>query len=174
MKEETKILLEKYLKRDYGNGLRLEDYTNKNSTFDLLCTGSNINISIELKERFFTSKIYDDVLIEIVQHLNYLCPESDVTNSNCNMLFTAQKLLVAQGWFSKCQSDRLIFIRYKENIVHDLIDIDFRFFKNWLLDAVFAENFKLQYSDLTTGTLNIVVPLEKIPKGYYRKFENNK
>lgn len=151
------MTIAEYLKGKYGE-LDVIDFTNKNLTYDFLCNGSNVNFTVELKERNLTMEYINkyDILIEIIQTAPYL--KNEMKDMNCGALNTAV------GWFYKCNADRLVYVRYFDDVVFDIIDINFPLFKNWFLNN--AGMFELLYSSKTTGTINAVVPLKLVPKGY--------
>lgn len=152
------MTIAEYLKDKYGD-LDIINFTDKNLTYDFTCNSKNINFMVELKERYLTQKYLDeyDVLIELVQTVPYF--KNEIKTMTCYAVNTAV------GWFYKCNADRLVFIRYLDNVAYDIIDIDFQLFKNWFLNN--ATMFKLLYSSKTTGTINAVVPLNLVPKGYF-------
>jgi hypothetical protein len=166
LKEEAKI----YLKNKYGKNIAIKNFENKNLTFDITISHKNIALFIEYKQRFFYSDVNmwalnkNDILIELVQTLPYFQFPHDIkflNNKNINSFFNSKKINTAIGWFYKCLADRLIYFRYLDDKLADVFDIDFSNFKRWVMNNI--ENFMLQYSDKTTGTINLKVPLFEIP-----------
>ena len=162
-----------YFKKNYDSNVTLKDFESKNLGFDVVATHKNLNLLIEYKGRFFESGKTDqflkeyDILVEIIQSLPVFqkLPIS-ISNRDVNNLITSHKLNVAVGWFYKCIADRLVFFRFLDNELYDVIDLDFRFFKQWLMNEI--NNFSLQYSDKTTGTINLKIPLNRIPKPFLK------
>jgi len=161
---KTKDIILKYLKSRYDSKLEIKDFEDKNQCFDIITNSNSINITIEYKTRYFyigkndKFLLENDILVEIIQSTPY------IKNTDLKKLDT-QKLNVAIGWFYKCSADRLIYVRTLDNIFYDLIDIDFKIFKQWLLNNM--HKYKLQYSDKTTGTINLILPYNSIPKPLY-------
>ena len=162
MKKET----EDHLKKQYGQDISLASLENRNYCFDIYANDRNINFSIEYKERSFTGssgKYYLDkldILVELMQSTPYM-KSIDLSMPKSIDLY---KLNIAIGWFFKCNADRLIYFRYLDNALYDVIDIDFRLFKPWFMNNI--NTFESQYSDKTTGTINAVVEIIKIPRPY--------
>ena len=110
---------------------------------------------IEHKYRYFPDKIWNDILVEIVQDI----PSNE------------------KGWIHECQADILTQIicqgdKMDEYIVH-YYDIQFKEFREWLWGWISINN-KLQYRTCLSGygvTLNIVVPLNNIPEYLIKRFE---
>ncbi|MDY6857647.1 MAG: hypothetical protein SWO11_23700 [Thermodesulfobacteriota bacterium] len=167
-----------YLSTNYSNNSIIKDFENKNYGFDVITSNKNMNLLIEYKSRYFitgkTDKIlYEyDILVELIQSLPYL--DKKVDNNNINNTFSSYKINIAVGWFYKCIADRLVYFRFLDDNLFDIIDLDFRNFKLWIMNNI--ENYKLQYSDKTTGTINLKIKLKDIPKYmlfYWRYNENN-
>lgn len=154
-----------YFKKFYGQDIEIKDFESKNLCFDTVLSDKNINLFVEYKSRFFKTGdsdhfLYqDDILVELVQTLPYF--NKQTTNRNINSLYSSYAVNTALGWFYKCSADRLIFFRFLDKKLYDVIDIDFRFFKPWLMNNI--NKYKLQYSDLTTGTINLILPIVDIP-----------
>jgi len=155
-----------YFKKFYGQDIEIKDFENRNLCFDTVLSDRNINLFVEYKSRFFTSGenenfLYqNDVLIELVQTLPYF--SNRATNKNINNLYSSYAVNTALGWFYKCSADRLIYFRFLDKILYDVIDIDFRLFKPWLMNNI--GKYKLQYSGKTTGTINLKMPIQDIPQ----------
>jgi hypothetical protein len=158
--------IEDHLKKQYGQDISLASLENRNYCFDIYVNDRNINFSIEYKERFFTGssgKYYADkldILVELMQSTPYM-KSIDLSMPKSIDLY---KLNIAIGWFFKCNADRLIYFRYLDKVLYDVIDIDFRLFKPWFMNNI--NTFESQYSDKTTGTINAVVEIIKIPRPY--------
>lgn len=155
-----------YIKSQYGPSAEITSFEDKNYCFDIFVHDKNINFSVEYKERFFESGKNEkflheyDVLVELIQSTPYL-QKIDIKNINSSK---AHNINIAVGWFYKCDAKRLIFFRYLDKEIFDVIDIDFPLFKSWVMNNV--DNFKLSYSSKTTGTINAVVKLKDIPKAF--------
>ena len=171
-----KDCITEYIKQRYGDKIILNDYENKNYCFDIYATDRNINFPIEYKQRYFETGKNDkylqeyDILIELIQSTPYL-KNLDIQRINNNNIYDIN---ISIGWFYKCYSRRLIFFRFLDNNLFDIIDIDFELFKGWFMNNI--NIFSLQYSNKTTGTINAVVKLKDIPKGYFlylKKQETN-
>jgi len=73
MKEE----IVNHLKKHYGQDLSLQSLEDRNYGFDIYANDRNINFSIELKDRFFTSPGGEglleklDILVELIQSTPY-------------------------------------------------------------------------------------------------------
>jgi len=166
-----RIEIEQYFKDNYDSNIILADYESKNYGFDIIATNKNLNILIEYKSRYFETGKTDkylkeyDILVELIQSLPVLQNlPLNISNYNIDKLIDSHKINIALGWFYKCIADRLVFFRYLDNQLYDVIDIDFKFFKLWLMNSI--DNFNLQYSNKTTGTINLKIPLNKIPKPF--------
>jgi len=166
LKEEARV----YLKNKYGENIKIKNFEDKNLTFDITISHRNIALFIEYKQRYFETGKNDrylkenDILIELVQTLPYFQFEQNIkflSNQIVNHYFNAKKINTAIGWFYKCFADRLIYFRYLDNNLADVFDIDFPNFKRWVMNNI--NNFNLQYSNKTTGTINAKVPLFEIP-----------
>ena len=179
LKEEARL----YLKNKYGENIKIKNFEDRNLTFDITISHKNIALFIEYKQRyFFTDKNVwalneNDILIELVQTLPYFQFRQNIkflSNKIVNSYFDAKKINTAIGWFYKCLADRLIYFRYLDNKLADVFDIDFSNFKRWLMNNI--SNFDLQYSDKTTGTINLKVPLFEIPDPFilYTKINEGK
>jgi len=164
----VRIEITEYFQKNYDSNIILRDFETENLGFDAIASQKNINILVEYKSRFFESGINDrylkeyDVLIELIQSVPSFQKLPELKNNNINRLINSYKVNTAVGWFYKCIADRLIFFRFLDNAIYDVIDIDFRFFKQWVMNVM--SNLELQYSDKTTGTINAKVPLKAIPK----------
>jgi hypothetical protein len=164
MKEE----IVNHFKKHYGQDLSLQSLEDRNYGFDIYANDRNINFSIELKDRFFTSPGGEglleklDILVELIQSTPYFqkIDLSKVQN------IEPYDINIAIGWFYKCNADRLIYFRYLDDTLYDVIDIDFRAFKPWFMNNI--KTFDIIYSTKTTGTINAVVNIRKIPKPYIR------
>lgn len=163
-----------HLKKQYGQDIRLSSFEDRNYCFDIFANDRNINFSIEYKERFFTSpngesilKKYD-ILVELIQSTPYL----QEINIDKPSWIDPHKVNIAIGWFYKCNADRLVYFRYLDNALYDVIDIDFRLFKPWFMNNI--NSFEVIYSAKTTGTINALLNLSKIPKSYlnYAKYHD--
>jgi hypothetical protein len=158
---ETKIK-QKYFQK-YSKNICINNFENKNYLFDVILSEKNQNILVEYKSRYFKSynkfPWRDDILIELIQSLPVF--NKNFSLDNINNFFKAHNINIAIGWFYKCYCDRLIFFRYLDDKIYDIIDIDFRLFKSWFFNEI--DNFKLQYSAKTTGTINAIVPIDSIP-----------
>ena len=167
-----RIEIENYFKANYDKNIVLKDFENRNYGFDTIISERNLNLLIEYKQRYFITGKNDqylkeyDVLIELVQTVPLFQDLPGLTNRNINKLVNAHKINIAIGWFYKCVADRLVFFRYLDDKLFDVIDIDFKFFKQWLMNEI--GSFNLQYSGLTTGTINLKLPLKKIPKPFLK------
>jgi len=165
--------IDAYFKRNYDKNIMVKDFENENLGFDVVASYKNLNLLIEYKSRFFISgrnemylKQYD-ILIELIQSLPSLQKiPGQVNNGNINRLFNSHKTNTAIGWFYKCIADRLVFFRFLDDSLYDVIDLDFKYFKQWLMNKI--SEFELQYSDKTTGTINLKIPLKNIPKVFLR------
>lgn len=154
-----------YLKDVYGKEITVHNCEEKNLSFDIFVISSNLSLKIELKNRYFTNyniANQKDILIEIIQNV------PDIKNINIENLQSTNlyKINTSIGWFYKCDADRLIFFRYVEEVLYDVIDIDFKLFKGWFLNNI--NTFDLQYSAKTTKTINAVVKLSIVPKIFWR------
>lgn len=168
MKEnQYKLDIQNYLKSIYGE-VEFKTVDFKNNCFDLIIHNKNINLNIEYKHRFFeTNKndkylYYDDILIELFQSIFEISNLKELKNNNINNKTTAHRINIAIGWFYKCTADRLLYLRYLDNELYDIIDLDYKPFKNWFMNSL--DKFPLQFSDKTTGTINAQVKLNQIPK----------
>ncbi len=149
------------------DNINVSDNSDKNQIFDIQCQDKSFLMIIEIKERFFTDNSHflkqEDILLELVQHwysFGYQMDNQSVNNTTC-----ASKINTSIGWFYKCNADRLFYFRHVGGAPYDLIDIDFRPFKNWMLDNM--HKFQLQFSNKTTQTVNILVPILDIPCTMY-------
>ena len=110
---------------------------------------------IEHKYRYFPHKIWNDILVEIVQDI----PSNE------------------KGWIHECQADILTYIicqgdKMNEYIVH-YYDIQFKEFRAWLWEWI-SQNKNPQFKPCFSGygvTLNIVVPLNDIPEYLIKRYE---
>jgi hypothetical protein len=161
-----------HLKRQYGQDISLASLEDRNYCFDIYANDRNVNFSIEYKERFFTSPTGEkilkekDILVELIQSTPYL-QSIDVSKVQS---INPHDVNIAIGWFYKCNADRLIYFRYLDDSLYDVIDIDFRLFKPWFMNNI--NTFKIIYSAKTTGTINALVDSMTIPKPYgkYTKY----
>jgi len=102
---------------------------------------------IEHKYRYFPDKVFDDILVEIMQ---------DMKTHNL-------------GWIYGCGADRLYYVICQGEINNEYVsyyyDIDMPKFKEWLFGWLKIEK-RPQYRTSLIGygiTLNIAVPLDIIP-----------
>ena len=110
---------------------------------------------IEHKYRYFPDKIWNDILVEIVQDI----PSNE------------------KGWIYECQADILTYIicqgdKMDEYITH-YYDIQFKEFREWLWGWISIKR-NLQYRTSFSGygvTLNLAVPLKDIPDYLIKRFE---
>jgi hypothetical protein len=163
-----------HLKKRYGQDISLQSLEDRNYCFDIYANDRNINFSIEYKERFFTSPGGEgllkklDILVELIQSTPYL-KKIDLSKPQNIEPYDVN---IAIGWFYKCNADRLIYFRYLDDALYDVIDIDFRLFKPWFMNNI--KTFDIIYSAKTTGTINALVDVMKIPKPYgnYTKYNH--
>ena len=161
----TNQWLKQYIEKTYKvNNITISDCSDKNQVFDIYCSDKSFNISVEVKERFFNDNNSrymrkDDILIELIQH--WYSFGTSVDNQSINNITTGGKINTSMGWFYKCNAGRLFYLRYYNDMFYDIIDIDFRLFKSWLLDNM--DRFELQWCGKTTQTVNLVVPISDIP-----------
>lgn len=166
--------VEDHLRKQYGQNISLASLENKNYCFDIYANDRNINFSIEYKERFFTSSSGEqilkqyDILVELIQSTPYL-QSIDISKPED---IDPHKVNISIGWFYKCNADRLIYFRYLDDKLYDVIDIDFRLFKPWFMNNI--NSFNIKYSAKTTGTINAIVEVLKLPKPYgnYTKYHD--
>jgi len=161
--------IEEYFKSKYGKNITIETHEDQNYGYDLYLRNKNVNISVEYKERFFIIDRYlkeYDILVELVQSTPYL-KSIDINNIYKENLY---KINIAVGWLYKCNADRLIFFRWLNKDLYDVIDISFYQFKNWFMNNI--NDFNINYSNKTTGTINAIVKLEQIPKIYFNYWRN--
>lgn len=164
--------VEDHLRKQYGQDISLASLEDKNYCFDIYANDRNINFSIEYKERFFTSSSGEhilkkyDILVELIQSTPYL-QSIDISKPRD---IDPHKVNISIGWFYKCNADRLIYFRYLDDKLYDVIDIDFRLFKPWFMNNI--NSFDIIYSAKTTGTINALVDVLKLPKPYgnYTKY----
>jgi hypothetical protein len=164
-----------HLKNQYGQDISLASLEDRNYCFDIYANDRNVNFSIEYKERFFTSPkgkdLLDelDILVELIQSTPYL-QKIDISMPQ---RIDPYDVNIAIGWFYKCNADRLIYFRYLDGALYDVIDIDFRLFKPWFMNNI--KTFDIIYSAKTTGTINALVDVMKIPKpfGKYTKYHHD-
>ncbi len=155
--------ISKYVRSRYEEKFFLNDCEDKNNCFDIMFSNRNMNMTVEIKTRFFYTGINDsylykdDVLIELIQSTPY------IKQTEINDMKTV-KINIAIGWFYKCYADRLIYMRTLDDKYYDLIDIEYKNFKCWLLNNI--EKYNLNYCDKTTGTINLVLPITDIPKPF--------
>jgi hypothetical protein len=174
---ETIKLIQSYIKREYGEDFTITDCEDRNNLFDINAHKHNMHIRIEYKRRDFITgeneRYLDenDILIELVQKVPYFTNNKTPTNGNVNNLYNPDKINKSIGWFYKCNADRLFYIKFFNGNYHEFIDMDFILFKGWFLNNI--DNFELQYSNKTTGTINSKVPYSKIPKPIIRIFDKN-
>jgi hypothetical protein len=160
-----------YLKKTYGENIKINHCEDKNLTFDIFINYQNINVTIEYKHRYFDNEKYqNDILIELIQNV----PDIQKINLEKIKENNLYQINTSIGWFYKCKADRLIFFRYLDNNPYDVIDIDWKFFSGWFLNNI--DKFETQYSPLTTHTINAIVKIEDIPKicKKYYKYEQRK
>jgi hypothetical protein len=165
--------IKEYFGEIYGENITINDFKDDNYCFDVFLHDRNVNFSVEIKQRYFETGKTDrflkefDILIELIQSTPFV-KQLDISNVNNNK---AYDINIAVGWFYKCYAKRLVFFRYLDSVIYDVIDIDFELFKCWFMNNI--NDFKLQYSAKTTGTINAVVKLSDIPKGYliYKKYK---
>jgi hypothetical protein len=156
-----KEVFQKYIRRTYGDEIKIIDCEDKNHRFDVIAQYRSASITFEYKTRYFITGVnsdylkLDDILIELVQSLPYI-------QTTALKEFDTNKLNTAIGWFYKCAADRLLYLRTLDDKPHDLFDLDFKLFKQWLLNKI--GDYKIVYSKKTTGTINIAVPVFDIPK----------
>lgn len=161
-----KFDIKKYLENVYGD-LEFKAVDFKNSCFDLIIHNKNINLNIEYKCRYFeTGKnakylYYNDILVELFQSIFEISKLKEIKNTNVNNKTSAHRINLAIGWFYKCTADRLLYLRYLDENLYDIIDIDYKPFKNWFMNNL--NKFQLQFSDKTTGTINAQVKIDQIP-----------
>lgn len=166
--------VEDHLRKQYGQNISLASLEDKNYCFDIYANDRNINFSIEYKERFFTNSSGEgilkkyDILVELIQSTPYL-QSIDLEKPRD---IDPHKVNIAIGWFYKCNADRLIYFRYLDDKLYDVIDIDFRLFKPWFMNNI--NSFEIIYSAKTTGTINALVDVLKLPKPYgnYTKYND--
>lgn len=166
--------VEDHLRKQYGQNISLASLEDKNYCFDIYANDRNINFSIEYKERFFTNSSGEDILkkydilVELIQSTPYL-QSIDLEKPRD---IDPHKVNIAIGWFYKCNADRLIYFRYLDDKLYDVIDIDFRLFKPWFMNNI--NSFEIIYSAKTTGTINALVDVLKLPKPYgnYTKYHD--
>lgn len=166
--------VEDHLRKQYGQNISLSSLEDKNYCFDIYANDRNINFSIEYKERFFTNSSGEDILkkydilVELIQSTPYL-QSIDLEKPRD---IDPHKVNIAIGWFYKCNADRLIYFRYLDDKLYDVIDIDFRLFKPWFMNNI--NSFEIIYSAKTTGTINALVDVLKLPKPYgnYTKYHD--
>lgn len=166
--------VEDHLRKQYGENISLASLEDKNYCFDIYANDRNINFSIEYKERFFTNSSGEDILkkydilVELIQSTPYL-QSFDLSKPKH---IDPYKVNIAIGWFYKCNADRLIYFRYLDDKLYDVIDIDFRLFKPWFMNNI--NSFDIIYSAKTTGTINALVDVLKLPKPYgnYTKYHD--
>lgn len=166
--------VEDHLRKQYGQNISLASLEDKNYCFDIYANDRNINFSIEYKERFFTNSSGEDILkkydilVELIQSTPYL-QSIDLEKPRD---IDPHKVNIAIGWFYKCKADRLIYFRYLDDKLYDVIDIDFRLFKPWFMNNI--KSFEIIYSAKTTGTINALVDVLKLPKPYgnYTKYHD--
>ena len=154
----------KYLETLYGKVtfIKLED---KNLCFDILIHNKNINVKIEYKCRYFKDERYlkeNDILIELFQSLFEIQKITKADNRNINQLTNSHRINTSIGWFYKCTADRLLYLRYYNDELYDIYDIDYPQFRNWFMNNI--EKFSLQFSGKTTGTINAKVKFSEIPQ----------
>ena len=150
-----------YLKKTYGENIKINNHEDKNLTYDISITYENINVTIEYKHRYFNNeKILNqnDILIELIQNVPNI-QKINLEKIKENNLY---QINTSIGWFYKCKADRLIFFRYLDSNPYDVIDIDWKFFSNWFLNNIYR--FETNYSPKTTHTINAVVKIDDIPK----------
>lgn len=165
------VIIKKYIQAYYGD-VKIVDFQDKNNCFDIVLQGQSSFIKVEVKDRIMLNKNLVekyDLLIEIIQGMEYLqIPMEYIQNQTVDSCFNMRGLNIAIGWFYKCDADRLFYTRSFEGSIFDLIDIDFKLFKNWFMDH--AEKFSLNYSGKTTKTINAIVPIKTIPVPFFRYF----
>jgi len=171
-------LVKRYIKHQYGEDVTIVDCEDRNQSYDILGWHNSFSIRIEYKNRFFYTGISEkhlyqnDILIELIQTLPYFLSRGIPSNRSIDDLYEAQKINTALGWFYKCSADRLFYFRFLDDRFFDLSDIGFALFKPWLLNNL--NRFSLQYSDKTTGTINLVLPLSDIPKPLISRLNRNR
>jgi len=169
--------IKEYLERVFGK-LEFKPANFKNSCFDLIIHNKNINLNIEYKCRYFDTEInekylyYNDILVELFQSVYEIAKLQNINNKNINNLTNSQRINTAVGWFYKCTADRLLYLRYLDSNLYDIIDLDYKVFKNWLMNNL--HNFTLQFSGKTTGTINVCVNLSDMPENIYSRVIYNK
>ena len=153
--------LKSYIKKQYGKGVDVVDETDTNPFFDYKVVGGIRDFTVELKTNNFTWCKWDafgnHILIEMVQGIYYL-------KNNKNDEYSSRGLDTAMGWFYKIRCDRLIFMRYREGALKEILDIDFTRFFMWFVKKADNGFFKVVFSYTTTGTPNAVVDIVDIPK----------
>jgi hypothetical protein len=157
-----------YVRDNYGQNFTIENFEDKNYGYDYIFKDKNCNITVESKNRYFNKGVDDlylkknDILIELIQTVPVL-KQLDIKNINNNKPYDIN---ISIGWFYKCNAQRLIFFRYLDKILYDVIDIDFFCFKNWFMNNIHC--FKLNYCSKTTKTINAIVLIKDIPKIYLK------
>jgi hypothetical protein len=166
-----KQTVEQYLKDNYSPTIQTIDVEDKNFAYDIIAVDRSMSFTVEYKSRYFTTKNKrfldaNDILIELVQHMPYLQTELDNIDPS--------RLYIANGWFFKCDADRLVYVRYLDDIVYDVIDIDFKIFKGFFSNYMGDKDIikSTVYSKKTTGGYNITLKIRDIPRGIinYKKY----
>jgi len=139
--EEMDVFMEKYYK---SKGCKV--YKNGDTQKDITLSYNGIKTSIEHKYR---KVIYNDVLVEIIQ---------DVKSNN-------------SGWLYGCGAEKLNYIICQpvEEIMQPIYfhKIEFESFRNWFFKWYKIEKHPEHRTCKDKGyglTLNVVVPLNKIPE----------
>lgn len=164
--EHYKFDIKRYLEEVYGH-LEFKSVDFKNSCFDFIIHNKNINLNIEYKCRYFKTGendhfLYqDDILIELFQSVFEILKLTELNNKNINKKTSSQRINIAVGWFYKCTADRFLYLRYLDGDIYDIVDIDYKQFKNWFMNNL--HSFELQFSGKTTGTINAKIKLSQIP-----------
>lgn len=169
-----------YFKSIYGPEIKIFLNEDKNYGSDWLLRLNSFLLFIEVKTRgpYSSDCILkeNDVLIELIQNVPYLQVNthpvygqplalSNLNNRTVEHVFHSDNIIKAVGWFFKCNADRVIFIRFLGDRAYDIIDIAYKgYFKEWFYHN--AKNFELNYSNLTTGTINLKVPIKDIPSPF--------
>lgn len=178
----NKKIIRNYISNAYRiDNLEVIDHENQNYGYDLIVSSKSFSLTIEYKTRYFYSNdkngkfIYkNDILIELYQSMNLFKNKDkyEIRNQNINTILSSYDINIAIGWFYKCSANRLIYIKLLDDNLYILYDIDFYLLKQWLLTNI--DNFNLQYSEKTTGTINLVVPINTIPEIMIMKYKETK
>jgi len=170
-----------YLQKTYGSNIKIHSFEDKNLEFDWLIWHRNLFLKAEIKRRYFdenNKQILNraDILVELIQTipalqvpgyderkreiLDYSYLFRDRFYNEQNAIKTIHQAI---GWLYKCTGDRLIFFRYMNSKLYDVIDLDWVRVKSWIFNSFDYHLFGLQHSNKSTQTLNISIPIETIP-----------